>query len=127
MIVSLLQVSYIESMLRSATTLIEELLRAPEPPWRPMPSRRLAAILGVSLQSLANWRVRGNGPEPEPKVRGKGNRTFYRPDVVMAWLASTGQEPWEFSRDWLARRGLSVEEPTRESTEFLIGIADPLV
>lgn len=107
--------------------MIDELLRSPEPPWRPMPSRRLAAILGVSLQSLANWRVRGTGPEPEPKRRGTGNRTFYRPDVVMAWLAGAGTEPWEFSRDWLAKRGLSIEEPTRESTEFLIGIADPLI
>jgi len=98
------------------------------PPWRPMASRELAGLLGVSLQSLANWRVRGSGPEPEPPMKGKGNRTFYRPDKVLSWLEGTDKEPWEYSRDWLLKRGLDVAGGLdRESTAWMIDGIDDLL
>ena len=78
-----------------------------------MPSQELKAYLNVSLQSLANWRVRGTGPPHEPVQPGLGNRIWYRPDMVMAWLS--GRPWWEFSAEWLAARGLGVDEPASEA------------
>jgi len=106
---------------------MERLSHPPQPPWRPIPSRDLCKILGVSLQSLANWRVRGTGPTPEPFQKGGGNRTYYRPDEVLSWLAG-GQPPaWEFSSQWLSARGLEIDEPSEASTAWLIEQADPLL
>lgn len=84
-------------------------------------------MLGVSLQSLANWRVRETGPEPEPIRRGRGNKMFYRPDKVLSWLVDD-REPWEFSRDWLLNRKLDVVGGLdRESTAWMIeGLDDML-
>jgi hypothetical protein len=107
--------------------LASHLANSPNPPWRPVPSRELARLLGVSLQTLANWRVRDKGPGSEPRVRGKGNRIFYRPDEVASWLLHRKVAPWEICRDWLKERGLMVDEATVESTDFLIRAADPFV
>lgn len=97
------------------------------PPWRPISSRELAQVLGVSLQSLANWRVRKTGPEPEPMRRGRGNKIYYRPDKVLSWLLED-RESWEFSRDWLLNRNLDVLGGLdRESTAWMIeGLDDML-
>lgn len=103
------------------------LAQLPQPPWRPIPSRVLCRILGVSLQSLANWRVRGTGPQPEAFRKGGGNRTYYRPDEVLSWLTGGDRLPWEFSRDWLAERGLQVEPASEASTDWLIEQADTLL
>lgn len=78
-------------------------------PWRPIPSRQLARFLGVSIQTLANWRMRETGPAWEPLRRGQGNRIYYRPDKVMAWLseiAGSPQAPWEFAHAYLVGRGM---------------------
>lgn len=97
------------------------------PPWRPISSRELAQILGVSLQSLANWRVRETGPEPEPPKKGKGNKVYYRPDIVLAWLEEE-KEPWEFSRDWLLNRKLDVVGGLdRDATLWMIEGMDELL
>ncbi|GAA4521652.1 hypothetical protein GCM10023174_00810 [Chelativorans composti] len=105
----------------------EELQNLPHPPWRPIPSREVCRILGVSLQSLANWRVRGTGPEPEPHIKGNGNRTYYRPDKILAWLSDHRRDPWEFSRDWLAERGVEMEPASQASIEWLIEQTDSLL
>src|SRR4051794_40822830 len=96
------------------------------PPWRPIPSRKLANLLGVSLQVLANWRVRGTGPEPEPMQRGKGNRIFYRPDKVLAWLCPDDAPFWQQSGYWLAHRGLIGEPRDRGSIDAAIKSIDQL-
>lgn len=106
---------------------METLESLPTPPWRPIPSRLVAELLGVSLQSLANWRVRGTGPEPEPYKRGQGNRTMYRPDVVMAWLSgwsSEPKQPWEYSRQWLIGRGLTNLPADQASVDRFAAFAD---
>lgn len=77
------------------------------PPWHVVSSRELASILGVSLQSLANWRVRDTGPPVAPAAcfKGLGNRSFYRIDEVLEWLATAEQRPrpaWLFCRDYLS-------------------------
>lgn len=85
-----------------------------DPPWRPISSRRLSQLLGVSLQVLANWRVRGTGPEAEPKGRGKGNKIFYRPDKVIEWLEDGRRTYWEIDAQWLERVGLKLRPDCRE-------------
>ena len=76
------------------------------PPWRPIPSRSAARLLGTNLQSLANWRMRDLGPKPEPMKKGRGNRIYYRPDRMAEWLSDGRCCDWQFSGWWLQRRGL---------------------
>lgn len=103
-------------------------LSASLPIWRPIPSRELARKLGVSLQSLANWRVRDTGPEAEAAIRGKGNRTFYRPDKVLSWLCEGEKQPWEFSRDWLKKHSLQIDgEMDKAATQWLMRNVDDVL
>lgn len=87
----------------------------------------IAKMLGVSLQTLANWRVRETGPTPEPPASGKGNRVFYRLDEIASWLSDRSVSRWEVSCAWLERKGLVVEPATEHSTEFLIKAVDPFI
>lgn len=78
------------------------------PPWRPVPSRSAAQMLGVQLQSLANWRMRDVGPKSEPWKKGGGNRTYYRPDRLAEWLSGGRCTGWQFSACWLEEKGIPV-------------------
>lgn len=102
-----------------ARRLISKIMNLDTPPWRPMPSRKIAALLGVSLQTLANWRVRSSGPDPAPKRRGKGNRTFYVPAQVANWLATFTDmplQPWEVTMQWLKdKKCLELYNPSEEA------------
>ena len=93
----------------TAQELLVSLAEVARRPWRPIPSRQLAKLLGVSIQTLANWRMRETGPSWEPLRRGQGNRIYYRPDKVMAWLseiAGCPHAPWEFAHAYLVENGL---------------------
>lgn len=79
------------------------------PPWRPVPSRMAARVLGTSLQTLANWRMRDMGPRPEPMKKGYGNRIYYRPDRIAEWLSGGRWTDWQFSGIWLQQRGIPVD------------------
>ena len=104
---------------------VGEISRQCQPPWRPIPSRLLGRLLEVSVQSLANWRVRGTGPEPEPMRRGKGNKIFYRPDKVIEWLEQGRRPHWRISADWLDEIGLSMPaDVERERVESAIAAVD---
>ncbi|MFH1531827.1 MAG: helix-turn-helix domain-containing protein [Pseudomonadota bacterium] len=49
-------------------------------------SKQAAAALGIRLQTLRTWRMRGSGPR---YVRMGGNRlgrVAYRPEDVSAWI-----------------------------------------
>lgn len=103
-------------------------LSAESPPWRPIPSRQLAKMMGVSLQVLANWRVRDSGPPVAPQKKGRGNRTFYRPDEAACWAVNSKVAAWEICRNWMARRGVEVAgESSAESTAFLMNAVDSMV
>jgi hypothetical protein len=104
---------------------LERILAAPAPPWRPIPSRDVTKILNVSFQSLANWRIRGTGPPPEPMEKGLGNRIYYRPDRVMAWLSGS-RHHWEYSADCLAAHGVGVDEVDEASVLERITILERL-
>jgi hypothetical protein len=104
---------------------LERLLAAPAPPWRSIPSRDLKTFLGTSHQSLANWRTRGTGPPFEPMEKGLGNRIYYRPDRVMAWLSGT-RHPWQYSGDWLAAHGVGVDDPSEAAVQERIQMLERL-
>ncbi len=54
------------------------------PPWGNVTSRELSDILGVSLQTINNWNMRGFLPEPEPRKKGLGNKNRYQICKVQA-------------------------------------------
>lgn len=86
---------------------IDSLLRSSVPPWHGVRSRIIARWLGVSLQVLANWRVRDIGPSSIKAPKGSGNRMLYRPDEVAIWLTDGQIQAWELAEEWLERRGLA--------------------
>src|SRR5262245_52095803 len=76
------------------------------PYWHVLSSRELAEVLGVTLQTLANWRVRGIGPPTEPSSHFRGHREHYRIDQVLAWLSERNGEPqpaWRFSAAFMGQ------------------------
>lgn len=81
---------------------------SPIPVWRPISTREMAKFLGTNVQTLANWRVRDQGPRYAFAKRGKGNKCVYRLSDVLEWLS--GRPSWEFDGEWLAYRGLGPEE-----------------
>ena len=102
----------------------DEIMASATPPWRPIRSRDVARFLGVSLQSLANWRVRGTGPEHEPMGTGHGHRTYYRPDKLLAWL--DGRPWWQHSASWLMSMGLGQDCVDEEAVIERINYLDRL-
>lgn len=93
-------------------------------PWDVLSSRELASLLGVSIQVLANWRIRDTGPAPAPAQCFRGNRTYYPVYEIEAWRR--GVEPWEMVRDWLRERyifpkPLETEEQTWKVARQLQG------
>ena len=111
--------------------MLENLRRAPTPPWRPVPSRLLAIRMGIGVQALANWRIRDNGPPYEPHLRGQGNRTFYRPDTVLEWLSVRVSEhcpAWTFVWEWLEQHAIvPVGEPSPEGAAWMANELETLI
>ena len=74
------------------------------PPWQFVSSPDLAKALGVHLQTLSNWRLRGVGPAAAPADWFKGRAIRYPIGQVLSWAheqAGKHVEPWEFSGRWL--------------------------
>lgn len=73
-------------------------------PWDVLTSIELARVLGASIQVLANWRIRGEGPMPAPRGQFRGNKTFYRVFEIDRWLRhlnGEAAEGWRVVADWL--------------------------
>lgn len=68
-------------------------------PWSTVTSRELSKILGVSLQSINNWKMRDILPAPEPSQNHKGNVNRYRISRIRAWLESQSEEQIQW--DWI--------------------------
>src|SRR5262249_48172108 len=98
------------------------------PPWRPIPSRMAARVLGTSLQSLANWRMRDIGPATEPMRRGEGNRIYYYPGENDGWFSEGKCPDWQFSAFRLRRMGVPVdvisEDAVRDRITQLEGVSN---
>ena len=82
------------------------------PTWATVTSRELADILGVSLQSINNWQVRGHLPAPEPRRRGLGNKNRYRISTIINWLTNTPEDQihWQFINEHMAEGFKSIEQ-----------------
>ena len=95
--------------------------RLDRPPWHCASSAELAQLLGVHLNTVWNWTMRGAGPNPEPgdvHVRAS-NRRFFMPCVVLEWLSK--QEPaWTWSARWLTDHRLLGPDPTPEGVRTAV-------
>lgn len=67
------------------------------PPWSFLPSRAVEYWLGVSAQTLVNWRNRGTGPIC---YRDASRRVWYRIADVRAWL-DDGYDPTVYVLNYL--------------------------
>ncbi len=58
------------------------------PTWSVVSSAELAQVLGVHLQTINNWKIRGILPTPitSPRLKGKGNRNYFRISSIRSWL-----------------------------------------
>ncbi|GEM_PF-2897986 len=58
------------------------------PPWWPLPSPQIAAVLGVTPGTLHEWRALGKGPSAIPTILYKptrGDPTYYHFAIVRKW------------------------------------------
>jgi hypothetical protein len=99
--------------------------RLDKPPWHGASSAELAQLLGVHLNTVWNWTMRGTGPEPEPgdvHVRAS-NRRFFMPSLVLAWLS--GEEPaWTWSGRWLVDHHMLASDPTPDRVRAAVEAID---
>ncbi|WP_412094048.1 helix-turn-helix domain-containing protein [Alloyangia pacifica] len=109
-----------QKLIADSDRLFELALTSDRPVWSPLTTRELAKLLGVSVQVLANWRVRDIGPPSRPAPRGRGHRRHYRLDEVLSWL--TGQPSWKFNRAWLVGRGLAPDDADAAYVEWATGV-----
>lgn len=69
------------------------------PTWSIVSSRELSEALGVSLNTICNWRMRKILPEPFFHPQLKGNKVYYRISALRAWLE--GRAESEIHWEWL--------------------------
>ncbi len=104
------------------SSLLANAMASSTPIWRPIPSRQMARILGITIQTLANWRFREQGPRFSHAAKGKGNKVLYRMSDVLEWLSA--KPSWEFEGEWLAHKGLGPEELDRDYIEWVKTLMD---
>lgn len=71
-------------------------------PYHVISGPELSRILGVSDQTLANWRMRGVGPQPEPREDWKAHRNYYKIAKVLAYFDSCS--PNDIYCDWVRNK-----------------------
>jgi len=74
-------------------------------PWLFITSVELAKAIGVHLQTISNWRLRGKGPPAAPRGFFKGRPSRYMVGHVHAWAAEQAGvyiEPWKLNAAWLS-------------------------
>lgn len=66
--------------------------------WSYVSSRELSEIMGVSLQSINNWKMRYLLPEPVTSF--KGNKNYYKISAIRAMLEDRSEDDihWEWIR-----------------------------
>ncbi|TFL16230.1 hypothetical protein DR046_20935 [Jannaschia formosa] len=88
------------------------------PPWRELSPRQLSGIIGVTVQALANWRYRGNGPRFTQRPRTRV--CLYRLCDVFEW--ATGLPAWHHNKAWLLARGLVPDDADELYIEWVCSI-----
>ncbi|MEY8839024.1 hypothetical protein AB9K41_08360 [Cribrihabitans sp. XS_ASV171] len=97
---------------------LEKLVADTSPPWRELSPKQLADLTGITVQSLANWRYRSNGPRFTQRPRSRACR--YRPCDILEWL--TGVPAQKFIRDWLFTHGLIPDDASDEHVEWVASL-----
>lgn len=90
------------------------------PPWRRLSAKETATKLGVTVQALANWRYRDNGP---PYQVSKSRKCYYRLADILHWL--TGTPAWSYSKAWMVERGMVPEDASELHVQWVISL-DPV-
>lgn len=70
------------------------------PPWGYVRSSELARLCGVSMQTVWNWRVRGQGPT---SIQDRSRRNWYRLADVQSWLEKD-RSPHDIIITWIHER-----------------------
>ena len=71
----------------------------PRAPWEYVSSAELAKVLGVHLQTINNWVVRGIlKPEPRSPKR-RGNKNYFRVVAIRSWLEVKNED--DLVREWV--------------------------
>lgn len=76
------------------------------PPIALLEGPKVAKLFGIEASSLRNWRLRGQGPSPEPSqsTRRGPKPVRYRVSEIWAWLDGAGARcPWKRDREWLVQ------------------------
>lgn len=73
------------------------------PTWSVVSSIELAQVLGVHLQTISNYKIRGILPPPTKHRSLCGNKNHYRISTLRAWLENKPENDihWEWARDCL--------------------------
>ncbi|PHR55050.1 MAG: hypothetical protein COA47_14495 [Robiginitomaculum sp.] len=87
-------------------------------PWLVISSLELADVLGVHLQTIANWQIRKQGPIAEPKDHWRGNRRYFSIANITAWLDQV--EAWKVYQEWIGTRFYNAENKPKDECEKLI-------
>ena len=84
---------------------------AKRPSWNYVTSAELAKILGVHLQTINNWKLRGILPEPEINNRSlRGNKNYYKISTIRAWLENKTED--QVHTEWAAEHlGIPITAP----------------
>ena len=90
----------------------------PSPPWRELTPKQLADLTGITVQSLANWRYRNNGPRFMQRKRSRA--CLYRPCDVLEWLSAV--PAWQHCKSWLLERGLIPPDASEDHIEWVCSL-----
>lgn len=64
-------------------------------PWEHITSAELAQVLGVHLQTINNWKIRGVLPSPSERNRKlKGNKNYFRISAIRSWLEQRHEDDY---------------------------------
>lgn len=88
--------------------------------WGSVTSMELSKILGVSLQSINNWHVRGYLPPPELRRRGHGNKNRWMISKLQLWLYGIPEDDthWKWINEHMSDEFESIEQAMWNSKRY---------
>ncbi len=72
---------------------------SPRAPWEHITSMELAKVLGVHLQTINNWVIRGIVIPSPPSPQRRGNKNYFSVGVLRAWLEARSED--DLVREWV--------------------------
>jgi len=90
-----------------------------KPTWSHISTQELSEVLGVSVQNLNNWVLRGTMPQPEGKKRGYGNKNYFRISKIRSWLENKPEN--QIHKEWIENQfGDLGKLPTLKQAQDLV-------